>query len=139
MRDSLQAGIILEHRFTLPDSKMVPALYPEAPEFQQMPAVFATGFLVGLLEWACLKAVLPHLDSPHEQTVGTHIDINHTAATPAGLTVVVQAKLVAVAGRRLHFEVVAHDDVEQISYGMHDRFVIDRARFDASMQRKRQR
>ena len=45
--------------------------YPEALEFQQMPTVFATGYFVGLLEWACIKAINPYLDWPIEQTVGT--------------------------------------------------------------------
>ncbi len=59
--------------FTVPSFKTVPALYPEAPEFQAMPEVFATGFLIGLLEWACIQLVNPHLDRPAEQTLGTHI------------------------------------------------------------------
>jgi len=50
--------------FTVPSSKTVPALYPEAPEFQAIPEVFATGFLIGLLEWACIPLVNPHLDWP---------------------------------------------------------------------------
>ncbi len=59
MKDSLHPG--LEHRLTfqVPASKTVPALYPESAEFQQMPEVFATGFLVGLLEWACIQLVNP--------------------------------------------------------------------------------
>ena len=61
------------------DQKMVPALYPEAPEFQVMPEVFATGFLVGFLEWACMNSVIPHLDWTLEQTVGTHVNISHLA------------------------------------------------------------
>jgi hypothetical protein len=82
MKPSLQPGIRHEHRFVVPTSKTVPALYPESEEFRAMPEVFATGFLVGLLEWACIKAIQPHLDWCAEQTVGTHIDVNHSAATP---------------------------------------------------------
>ena len=52
MKNTLVAGLKLEHSFKLNDQKMVPALYPEAPEFQLMPMVFATGFMVGFLEWA---------------------------------------------------------------------------------------
>jgi len=68
MKETLKPGIKLEHRFTVPPSKTVPALYPESDEFVAMPEVFATGFLVGLLEWTCIKAVNPHLDWPREQT-----------------------------------------------------------------------
>jgi len=64
MQDTLKPGIRCEHRFTIPPSKTVPALYPESPEFGAMPEVFATGFLVGLLEWACIRALQPHLDWP---------------------------------------------------------------------------
>jgi hypothetical protein len=46
-----------------------------------MPEVFATGFLVGLLEWTCIQAVNPHIDWPREQTVGTHVNVSHEAAT----------------------------------------------------------
>ena len=70
MKPTLQPGIRYEHRFTVAPSKTVPALYPESEEFVRMPEVFATGFLVGFLEWACIKAINQHLDWPHEQTVG---------------------------------------------------------------------
>ena len=85
MKETLQAGITYEHRFLVSASKTVPALYPEAEEFLAMPEVFATGYLVGFLEWACIRAINPHLDWPAEQTVGTHIDVSHEAATPPGL------------------------------------------------------
>ena len=82
MKDTLKPGIRYTHTFTVPKSKTVPALYPESEEFVIMPVVFATGYLVGFLEWACIKAINPHLDWPEEQTVGTHIDVSHEAATP---------------------------------------------------------
>ena len=57
----MKPGLEYELRFRVPETKTVPALYPEAPEFQAMPRVFATGYLVGLLEWACILAIKPHL------------------------------------------------------------------------------
>ena len=137
MKSTLKPGLAYEHRFVVPASKTVPALYPEASEFVAMPEVFATGFLVGFLEWACIKAVNPHLDAPSEQTVGTHIDVSHEAATPPGREVTARVELVEVDGRRLVFTVEAHDGVDLISRGRHERFVIDRARFDAKLDRKR--
>ncbi len=136
MKESLRPG--LEHvlGFQVPATKTVPALYPEAPDFQAMPEVFATGFLVGLLEWACIELVNPHLDWPAEQTLGTHIDVSHDAATPPGLTVTVTARLTAVEGRRLSFTVEAHDGIDLISRGTHERAVINRAKFDAKTQGK---
>jgi fluoroacetyl-CoA thioesterase len=111
-------------------------LYPEASEFQVMPAVFATGFLVGLLEWACLEAIMPHLDRREEQSVGTHIDVSHEAATPPGFEVTVRVLLSEVDGRRLVFEVEADDGADVISRGRHERIVIDRARFAERVARK---
>lgn len=136
MKESLRPGIEYEHRFTVTDAKTVPALYPEAPEFQAMPAVFATGFMVGFLEWACIRAVNPHLDWPAEQTVGTHVDVSHAAATPAGFEVTAKVRLMEVDGRRLVFEVEAHDGVELITKGTHERFVIDGRRFGERLARK---
>ena len=136
MKDTLKAGIRFEHRFVIPRSKTVPALYPEAEEFLAMPEVFATGFLVGFLEWACIRAIQPHLDWPVEQSVGTHIDVSHEAATPPGLTVTAAVELVAVEGRKLTFTVSAHDGVDLISRGRHERFVIIKSRFEAKVGAK---
>ena len=138
MKPSLIPGIEFEFRFRVPGSKTVPALYPESPEFQEMPQVFATGFLVGFLEWACIKAVKPHLDWPEEQTVGTQISVSHSAATPPGLEVTAKVKLIQVDGRRLVFEVEANDGVDVISKGTHERFVINRARFTEKVKQKAQ-
>ncbi len=136
MKDTLKPGIESQFTFCITGAKTVPALYPESAEFQQMPEVFATGYLVGFLEWACIQAVNPHLDWPAEKTVGTHIDVSHIAATPPGLEVTAKVKLVEVDRRRLVFEVEAYDGVELISKGRHERFVIDKAKFDAKMKEK---
>jgi fluoroacetyl-CoA thioesterase len=137
MKASLKTGIQYTHTFIVPQSKTVPALYPEAEEFIAMPEVFATGFLVGFLEWACMKAINPHLDYPQEQTVGTHINVSHQAATPIGLKVTANVELVAIEGRKLMFNVEAHDGVELISKGTHERFIINREKFDAKLATKK--
>lgn len=137
MKDTLKPGIKYVHKFVVPSTKTVPALYPESEEFLAMPEVFATGFLVGLLEWACIKAINPHLDWPQEQTVGTHIDVSHEAATPPGLEVTATVELLQVSGRKLVFAVAAHDGVDLISTGRHERFVIDKERFDAKLEKKK--
>jgi len=137
MKETLKPGIKYEHKFMLPASKTVPALYPESEEFMAMPEVFATGFLVGFLEWACIKAINPHLDWPREQTVGTHIDVSHQAATPPGLEITATVELLEVSGRKLVFAVEAHDGVEQISKGRHERYIIDKEKFDAKVDKKK--
>jgi fluoroacetyl-CoA thioesterase len=137
MKDTLKPGLKYEHKFLVPPSKTVPALYPEAEEFLAMPEVFATGFMVGFLEWACIKCLNPHIDWPVEQTVGTHINVSHQAATPPGLEVTATVELIEVDGRRLVFQVEAHDGVEVISKGRHERFIINRGKFDAKVSEKR--
>jgi fluoroacetyl-CoA thioesterase len=136
VKKALKPGIKYTHKYMLPPSKMVPALYPESSEFIAMPHVFATGYLVGFIEWACIRAINPYLDWPREQSVGTHIDVSHLAATPPGLEVTATVELIAVDGRRLTFAVEAHDGVELIAKGRHERFVIDKARFDAKVESK---
>jgi fluoroacetyl-CoA thioesterase len=86
-----------------------------------------------------MRAIAPCLDVPKEQSVGTDVRLNHTAATPPGLTVTVQARLERVEGRKLTFSVSAHDGVDAICSGTHERFVIDTARFEAKAREKRAR
>lgn len=136
MKASLKPGIQYEYKYLVPLSKTVPALYPESAELVAMPEVFATGFLVGLLEWACIKAINPHLDWPAEQTVGTHIDVSHQAATPPGLEVTAKVELIAIEGRKLTFNVEAHDGVDLISKGRHERFIIHKDKFDVKVHAK---
>lgn len=136
MRESLVPGIRHTLRFEVPDDKLVPALYPEAAEFQVMPRVFASGYLIGLIEWACIQAVNPHIDWPREQSVGTHFDLSHTAPTPAGCPVSVEVELTAVDKRRLRFRVSARDDAGSISEGLHERFVVDAERFNESLAKR---
>jgi fluoroacetyl-CoA thioesterase len=136
MKETLQPGVRFCFRFPLPANRTVPHLLPESPEFQAMPEVLASGFMVGLIEWACIQAINPHLDWPREQTVGVGFQLSHAAATPPGLTVTVAVELVEVEGRKLTFAVRAEDDLDLISEGLHERFVIDAARFTAKAAAK---
>jgi fluoroacetyl-CoA thioesterase len=139
MKDALKPGLKYQHKFVVPASKTVPALYPEAEEFLAMPEVFATGFMVGFLEWACIKCVNPHIDWPYEQTLGTHINVSHLAATPPGLEVTANVELMEVNGRKLVFQVEAHDGVELISKGLHERVVVNKERFQSKVGEKLKR
>jgi len=138
MKDTLKAGIEHTFSFQLTESKTVPALYPEASEFEVMPKVFATGFMVGFIEWACIQAINPHIDWPEEQTVGTRIDISHTAATPPGMEVSATVKLIEVDRKRLVFEVEARDEAGLIGKGAHERFVINAGKFNQALKEKAQ-
>jgi fluoroacetyl-CoA thioesterase len=135
VREGLAPGLEHELRFVVPVAKTVPRLYPESPAFAAMPEVFATGFMVGLIEWACIDAIAPHLDDG-EMSLGVHIDLSHDAATPPGLEVTARVRLEEVDGRRLTFAAEAHDGHDRICAGRHERFVVDRARFEEGVAKK---
>ena len=139
MKDSLKEGMTFEFEYEVPEEKTVPHLYPEFEEGRAMPNVFATGYLVGLIEFACIKAINPHIDWPNEQTVGTGIQINHTAATPPGFKVTVKVKLEKMEGRKLTFSIEAGDGVDKISEGVHERFVIDADKFNKAVIKKNEK
>jgi fluoroacetyl-CoA thioesterase len=135
MKPTLQPG--LKHRFsyTVPESKTVPFTYPESPEIAAMPKVFATGFMVVLMEWTCIQLMAPHLD-PGEGSLGVHIDVSHAAATPAGMTVTVDVECIEADGRKVAFKVRAHDGMDVIGEGRHDRFVVTWDKFKARVAEK---
>jgi fluoroacetyl-CoA thioesterase len=136
MRPSLAPGLEHELRLVVSDAETVPALYPEAPEFRGMPAVFASGFMIGLVEWACIRAIAEHLE-PGELSLGIGFDLTHSAATPPGMAVTARVRLEGVDGRRLSFAVRVDDERDRICNGTHRRFVVDRERFLAGVDRKR--
>jgi fluoroacetyl-CoA thioesterase len=129
MKESLKTGLTFTFEFQIPPTKTVPRLYPESAEFQLMPEVLATGFMIGLIEWTCIQAVNPYLDWPVEQSVGIHVNLSHSAPTPPGLTVRVEVILTKVEGRKLTFQIHASDGIETICEGTHERFIIDAQRF----------
>lgn len=138
MKDTLQPGMEFNLEFQVPKNKTVPYLYPESDRFQEMPEVFATGFMVGFLEWACMEALEPHLD-PGERTVGTMINVTHEAATPPGMKVTAHVHCIAVEGRRTLWEVEARDEIDVIGRGQHERFIINLDKFSDQLARKQHR
>ena len=129
MRPSLKPGLRFSFSYQVPRERTVPYLLPESPEFGQMPSVLATGYMVGLFEWACIQALKPYLDWPREQSVGIEVCLSHLAATPPGLIVTISGELISMEGKRLEFAMQGHDGVELISSGTHRRYLIDAARF----------
>ena len=97
--------------------------------------VLATPVMVSLMEEAALNAVEGLLPLGY-QTVGTRLDISHTAATPVGMRVTAHAELTRIDGRRLTFRVSARDEKELIGEGTHERIVVNVARFDQRTQAK---
>lgn len=135
MKDTLQPGMEFNLKFQVPKNKTVPYLYPESDRFQEMPEVFATGFMVGFLEWACMEALEPHLD-PGERTVGTMINVTHESATPPGMEVSAHVRCIAVEGRNIRWEVEARDEKDVIGRGQHERFIIDLDKFSDQLAKK---
>ena len=135
MKDTLKVGDKHVFTFTVTEAQTVPALYPASPDFTSMPAVFATGFMVGLMEWACIDALRPHLDDG-EGSLGIAIDVNHVAATPPGMKVTVHVTCTKVEGKRLQWQVRAQDDHELIGEGTHDRAIVRWDRFKAKVAEK---
>jgi fluoroacetyl-CoA thioesterase len=135
MKPSLVPGLTHRFSYTIPENKTVPFTYPEAPEIHAMPKVFATGFMVVLLEWVCIQLLTPHLDEG-EGSLGTLVDVSHLAATPPGMTVSVDVECVEVSGRKVIFKVRAHDGVDLIGEGRHERAVVRWDRFNARVAEK---
>lgn len=103
---------------------------------ESLPPVLSTPRLISRLEQTAHRAVLPHL-AEGQTTVGTLVNLRHLAATPVGMQVRFRAELLEAEGRRLRFKVEAWDEVEKIAEGEHERFIIDRARFDERLEKKR--
>ena len=97
--------------------------------------VLATPVMINLFEAAALAAV-EHLLPAGHQSLGTHLDVRHVAATPVGMAVRATARLLAVDGRTLRFSLEARDERELIGDGLHERVVVNVERFDARVQRK---
>ena len=135
MKDTLKAGIKASFSYKVPAEKTVPHVYRESPEMQTMPEVFATGFMIALMEWTCLHALAPHLDEG-EGSVGIHVDVSHDAATPAGFTVTVDAEVTEVEGRKVWFYVRAHDGGDMIGEGYHQRAIVNWDKFNAKVAEK---
>lgn len=136
MKPSLKPGLRHSFAYVVPETKTVPHLYTESPQLQAMPDVFATGFMVGLMEWTCVQLLEPHLDAG-EGSLGIHVDVSHKSATPPGLTVTVQAECIEVRGPRARFKVMAHDGVDEIGTGTHERFIVSWDRFNRGIAAKR--
>ena len=91
-------------------------------------AVFATPAMIALIEATASESVAPYLDEG-SSTVGTHLDIAHSAASPVGMVVTCETELVEVDRRRLVFSVVVRDTVGEVGSGKHERFIVDNAKF----------
>ena len=135
MKATLKPGMTHRFAYKVPENKTVPYTYPESPEIAAMPKVFATGNMIVLMEWTCTQLLAPHLDAG-EGSVGVHVDVSHLAATLPGQTVTVDVECTEVAGPRIAFKVKAHDGIDLIGEGRHERFVVIWDKFNARLASK---
>jgi fluoroacetyl-CoA thioesterase len=101
-----------------------------------LPAVLATPVMIMVMENAALNAIKTCLE-PGESAVGTRVDISHLAPTPIGATIIGEAEVTRVDGRRIEFAVRATDDTEEIGTGKHERAVVNLARLAKRLDAKR--
>ena len=137
MTDTIVSGISHTLSLQVNDKLLVTAFTPHFSGFADLPPVFATAFLVGFMEWACIEALKPYL-LDGQNTVGTHVYLSHVAPTPLGMKVTAQVELVEVKGRTLRFRVDCYDECDLVGSGFHERTVVDTARFMDRLAQKSQ-
>ena len=128
MKPSLEPGVSSTRRITVDRERTIGFMGEEA-------RVYATPRLVGDIEYACRDLLLAHLDAG-EDSVGVEIALKHLAPSLPGMTVEIGVSVTAVAGRKVSFEVVARDELDEISRGTHVRFVVEVAKTIERLQAK---
>lgn len=129
-------GLSHKSMITVDETLIVPSLPPVLTAIADMPPVLATAYMVAFVEATCIEALAPYLETG-EATVGTSVNIGHTAATPTGLSIAAEVELIAVENRKLLFRVRCTDEIDCIGEGLHERALIDRHRFDIKLNAKK--
>ncbi len=129
MKSSLKAGLAVTKTILVNEERCIGFMGKEG-------MVYATPRMVSDVEYTCRDFLLEHLDAG-EDSVGAHVSIDHLAATPLGLSVTVEAKIVDVDRRRVTFEFTVQDPLELAGKGKHVRFVVDNAKTHERLAAKR--
>jgi len=129
MKSSLTPGLALSKTLTVDESRCIGFMGREG-------MVYATPKMVSDVEYACRDWLLAHLDQG-EDSVGAHVSIDHLAATPLGLEVSIQAKIIEVDRRKVTFEFTVTDPIEPCGRGKHVRFVVETAKSRERLAAKR--
>ena len=117
MKATLQTGLRHTARYEVTRDRTIDFMGEKA-------RVYATPMLVRDVEVACRELLLAHLDAG-EDSVGTRIELDHTAATLQGMPVTLEVELTGLKGRAATFTVIGHDSVEPICRATHQRFIVD--------------
>jgi len=120
MNASLQPGVSRVSRITVDRGRTIGFMGDEG-------RVYATPWLVGDIEYTCRDLILEHADAG-EDSVGVEVAVKHLAPTLPGMTVEIMVRVIAVEGRKIVFEAVAKDELDEIGRGTHTRFVVDVAK-----------
>ena len=136
MKPGLKSGDCARFSMKVQPGDTVPALFSDRNAFPEMPVVFATAKMVGLMEWACVEQLRPYYEEG-EGSLGVHGDVDHTAPTLPGQVVTVETEVEEVDGRFIWFRVTAHDGIDQIGTGRHRRAVIRNEKFNDRLDAKR--
>jgi fluoroacetyl-CoA thioesterase len=129
VKSSLQAGIATRREVVVDQERCIGFMGKAG-------AVYATPRMVSDVEYTCRDFILQHLDAG-EDSVGTHVTIDHLAATPIGLPVTIDVKVAEVDRRKVTFEFTVADPVEPVGRGKHVRFVVDTAKTQERLAAKR--
>src|SRR3954463_16223042 len=129
MKASLAVGLCARREVTVDEGRCIGFMGKEG-------MVYATPRMVSDVEYTCRDFLLQHLD-PGEDSVGAHVSIDHLAATPLGLQVAIDVKIVELDRRRVTFEFSVQDPIEQCGRGRHVRFVVDTAKSRERLAAKR--
>jgi len=129
MKSSLKPGLSLSKALTVDEARCIGFMGKEG-------MVYATPRMVSDVEYTCRDFLLQHLDGG-EDSVGAHVSIDHLAATPLGLKVTIDAKIVEVDRRRVTFEFSVRDPIEECGRGKHVRFVVETAKSRDRLAAKR--
>jgi predicted thioesterase len=129
MKESLRAGLSFEKQITIGEDRCIGFMGKEG-------MVYATPKMVSDVEYACRDWLVGHLDAG-EDSVGTHVTIDHLAATPLGLKVTIQVSVREVDRRKVAFEFSVRDPVEECGRGTHVRFVVETAKTRERLAAKR--
>jgi fluoroacetyl-CoA thioesterase len=131
----LKPGLRHSETLTVSEALSVPAQARLFDPATEMPPVFATAQMIAFVEWTCVHALAPYL-GPDQRSVGTRVEMTHTAATPLGMTVTAEVELVEIRDRTLRFKAACRDEKDPIGEGFHERTIIGNARFLARLARK---
>jgi predicted thioesterase len=129
MKATLRPGLTAKREVTVDEERCIGFMGKEG-------AVYATPRMVSDVEYTCRDFLLQHLD-PGEDSVGTHVSIDHLAATPMGLKATVEIRIAEVDRRKVTFEFTVRDPVEEVGRGKHVRFVVEKAKTAERLAAKR--